>query len=62
MYSSPNIISDNFRNSRWTGHVARMGDKKSQNILVENPKGKTQFGISTHRLEDNIKVLCRRLD
>jgi hypothetical protein len=41
---------------RWTGHAAGMGIKKNAyKNLVGKPKGKTPFGRSRRRWEDNIK-------
>jgi hypothetical protein len=32
------------------------------NILVESPKGKRQFGRPEHELEDNIKTVLQETD
>jgi hypothetical protein len=58
LYSSPNIIRMNkSRRTRWTGHVARMAEKKSvYRILVGKPEGKRPLGGPKRRWEDNIKI------
>jgi hypothetical protein len=43
------------RRMRWTGHVARMGDKRNAyRILVEKPEGKRPLGKPRCRWVDNI--------
>jgi hypothetical protein len=46
LYFSPNIIRlIKSRNKRWTGHVARMGEKmNADRILVGKPEGKRPLG------------------
>jgi hypothetical protein len=41
LYSSPSIIRIiKSRRMRWTGHVARMGEKNVYRLLVGKPEGK----------------------
>jgi hypothetical protein len=60
-YSSPSIARViKSRMMRWTGHVARMGDKNNAyRILVGKPEGKRPLGRPRHRWEDNIKMDLR---
>ena len=42
---------------RWTGHVARMGEKRDlYRVLVGEPEGKRPLGRPRRRWEDNIKM------
>ena len=42
---------------RWTGHVARMGERRGiYRILVGKPEGKRPLGRPGHRWEFNIKI------
>jgi len=42
---------------RWTGHVARMGDRRGlYRVLMRKPEGERPLGRSRHRWEDNIKM------
>jgi hypothetical protein len=52
LYSSPSIIRIiKSRRMRWTGHVARMGERRNvYKTLVGKPEGKRPLGI------DNIKM------
>jgi hypothetical protein len=45
-YFSPSVIRIiKSRRMRWTGHVARMGEKRNAyRILVEKPQGKRPLG------------------
>ena len=52
VYSSPNII---WLRRRWTGHVARMGDR-AYRVLVGRPNGKRPLERSKRRWECNIKI------
>jgi hypothetical protein len=54
--SSPSIIRMiESRRMRWTGHVARMEEKRNAyRILVEKPEGKRPLGRSRRRWVDNI--------
>ena len=46
LYSSPNIVRViKSRIMRWTGHVARMGDRRGMyRVLVGKPEGKRPLG------------------
>ena len=45
------------RRMRWSGHVARMGERSgAYNVLVGKPVGKRPLGRSRHRREDNMKM------
>jgi hypothetical protein len=45
------------RRMRWTGHVFRMGEKRTAyNILVGKPKGKRPLGRPRRTWVDNIKM------
>jgi hypothetical protein len=56
LYSSPSIIRIiKLRRMRWTGHVARMGEKRNAyKLLVGKPEGKRPLGRPRHRWVDNI--------
>jgi len=58
LYSSPNILRViKSRRMRWTGHVARMGEKRGvYRILIGKPEGKRPHGRPRRRWEDNIKM------
>jgi hypothetical protein len=64
LYSSPSIITMiKSRRMRWTGNVARMGEKmNAYRILVENLEGKRPLGRPRHRWVDNIKMDLRERD
>jgi hypothetical protein len=61
LYSSPSIIRMiKSRRIRWTGHVARMGEKKNAyRILVGKPEEKGPLGKPRRRWVDNIKMFLR---
>jgi hypothetical protein len=63
LYSSPSIIRMiKSRRTRWTGHVARMGEKQNAyRILVGKPEGKRPLGRPRHRWVDNIKKDLREI-
>jgi hypothetical protein len=45
------------RRMRWTGHVARTGERKGiYRVLVGKPEEKRPLGKSTRRWEDNTKM------
>ena len=53
MYSSPNTI----RVIRWTGHVARMRDRRGAcRVLVGRLEGKKTLARPRRRWEDNINM------
>jgi hypothetical protein len=58
LYSSPikiRIIKS--RRMRWTGHVARMGEKRNAySLLVGKPEGKGPLGKPRRRWVDNIRM------
>jgi len=58
LYCSPSIFwVIKSRKMRWTGHVARMGERRGvYRVLVGKPEGKKPHGIPRHRWEDNIKM------
>jgi hypothetical protein len=57
MYSSPSIITIiKARRVRWTGHVARMGEKRNAyKLLVGKPEGRKPLGRPRRRWADNIR-------
>jgi hypothetical protein len=63
LYSSPSIIRMiKSRRMRWTGHVARMGEKRNAyRILVGKPDEKRPLGRSRRRWVDNIKNDIREI-
>jgi len=58
LYSSPIIFRViKSRLMRWTGHVARMGDKTGvYRVMVGKSKEKRPLGRPRRRWEDNIKM------
>ena len=58
LYCSPNIIwVIKSRSMRWTGHVARMEERRGvYRVLVGKPEGKRLLGRPRRRWEDNIKM------
>jgi hypothetical protein len=56
LYSSPSIIRKmKSRRMRWTGHVARMGEKRNAyRILAGKPEGKRPLGRPRYGWVDNI--------
>jgi hypothetical protein len=63
LYSSPSIIRMiKSKKLRWTGHVARMGEKRNAyNILVGKPEGKIPLGRPMSRWVHNIKMYLREI-
>jgi hypothetical protein len=63
LYSSPSIIIIiNSRRMRWTGHAARMGEKRNAyRILVGKPEGKRPLGRPRRRSVENIKMDIREI-
>jgi hypothetical protein len=48
LYSSPNIRVIKSRRMRWTGNVARMGERRgAYRVLVGKPEGKRPLGRTT---------------
>jgi len=56
LYSSPNIVwVIKSRIMRWTGHEARMGERRGiYRVLVGKPEGKRPLGRPRRRWEHNI--------
>jgi hypothetical protein len=45
------------RRMRWSGHVARMGEKRNVcRLLVGKPEGRRPLGRPRHRWMDNIRM------
>jgi hypothetical protein len=50
------------RRMKWTGHVARMGEKgNAYRILLGKPEGKRPLGRPRRRWVDNIKMGLREI-
>ena len=58
LYCSPNIVRViKSRRMRWSGHVARMGERRGvYRVLVGKLEGKRPLGRPRRRLVDNIKI------
>jgi hypothetical protein len=58
LFSSPSIIRIiKARMMRWTGHVARMGEKRNAyRLLVRKPEGRRPLGRPRRRSIDNIRM------
>jgi hypothetical protein len=58
LFSSPSIIRIvKARRMRWTGHVARMGEKRNAyRLLVGKPEGRRPLGRQRRRRLDNIRM------
>jgi hypothetical protein len=63
LYSSPCIIRlIKSMRMRWAGHVARMGEKRSEyRILVGKPEGERPLGRPRRRWVDKIKMDLREI-
>jgi hypothetical protein len=63
LYSSPSIIRKiRLRSMRWTGHVARMGEKKNAyRLFMGKPEGRRPLGRPRHRWVDNIRMDVREV-
>jgi hypothetical protein len=63
LYSSSNIIRMiKSKRMRWTGHVARMGEKRNAyRILVGKSEGKRPLGKPRHRWMDNVLMDLREI-
>jgi hypothetical protein len=64
LHSLPNIIRViKSRKMRWTGHLARMGERRAAyRVLVGKPEGKRPLGRRRPRWEDNIKMGFKKWD
>ena len=52
-----NIIKIKSRRVRWTGHIARMGERRGvYKVMAWKREEKRPLGKSRRRLEDNIKM------
>jgi hypothetical protein len=58
LYSSPSIIRIiKSRRTRWSGHVARLTEKRNAyRLLVEKPEGKRPLGRPRRRWVGNIRM------
>ena len=58
LHSSPNIVRViKSRRMRWTGHVARIGERRGvYRVLVGKSDGKRRLGRPWRRWEDNIRT------
>jgi hypothetical protein len=63
-YMSPSIIRIiKSSRMRWTGHVARLGEKRNAyRILVGKPEGKRSLGRPRRRWVDNITMDLREIE
>jgi hypothetical protein len=63
LYSSSSIIwVIKSRKLRWTGHVARMGERRgAYSALVGKPEGRRSLRRPRRRWEDNIKIDLREV-
>jgi hypothetical protein len=60
LYSSPSCIIRiiKARRMRWTGHVARMGEKRNAyRLLVGKPEGRWPLGRRRRRWLNNIRMI-----
>jgi hypothetical protein len=46
---------------RWAGHVARVGEEKMYNVLMEKPEGKRPLGRPRRRWVDGIRIDLREI-
>jgi len=57
IYAVKGVALIKSRNMRWTGYVARMGERRgAYRVLVGNPERKRAHGRPRRRWEDNIKM------
>ena len=57
-----NVTVIKSRRMRWTGHVARMGERRGvYRVLVGLPEGRRSLGRPRRRWEDNIKTDLQEL-
>jgi hypothetical protein len=63
LYSLPSIIRIiKLRRMRWTGHVARIREKRNAyRLLVGNPEGKRPLGRPKRRWVNNIRMDVREV-
>jgi hypothetical protein len=60
LYAAPNIARViKSRRMRWTGHVARMGER--YRILLGKPEGRRPLGRPRRRWDDNIRMDLREV-
>ena len=64
LYSSPNIFRvTKSRRMRWTGHVARIGERRGVYVvLVGKLQGKRPLGRHRRRWEDNINMVLLEVE
>ena len=57
LYCSPNIVRViKSRRMRWTGHMARMGERGVNRVLVGKREGRRPLGRPRRRWVDNIRM------
>jgi hypothetical protein len=63
LYSSPSIIRIiKSKRMKWTGHVARMGEKRNAyTLLVENPEGRRLLGKPRRSWVEDIRMDLREV-
>jgi hypothetical protein len=62
LYSSPSIIRMIKSRMRWSGHIARLGEKRNAyRILMGKPEGKKPLGRPRCRWLYNIKMDLREI-
>ena len=63
LISTPHkILFDQIEKMRWSGHVARVGDRRgAYRVLVGKSEGKKPLGRPRRRWEDNIKMYLQEV-